>query len=118
MTTIRDFWERLRTGIQRTPWLTLQVFLMFVVALLFLVLIIWSEPISRIMLPVTPSLSANSTLPTPAAGTTTEIPLEYRQNALQTNINVIGAGLMVLIIVVGTLTHLAYRRKKIRANRV
>jgi hypothetical protein len=112
MMKISDFWIKIKTRIQRTPWLTLQLFLTALVIFIFLGLIIWSGPISRIMAPqaynMTPSPTASST----AAEAPTGVPLEYRLNAQQPNINVLGAGLMVLIVFVGTLTHLAYRKKK------
>lgn len=112
MTKLQNFWIGLKTKIQNTPWLTLQLFLTALVVLIFLGLIIWSGPISRLMAPdayaPTPTVSI-STKPVP---TETGVPLEYRLNAQQPNINILGAGLMVLIVFVGTLTHLVYRKKK------
>jgi len=112
MTKIIDFWVKIKTRIQQTPWLTLQLFLTALVIFIFLGMIIWNGPISRFMAPqaydLTPSPTASST----EAETPTGVPLEYRLNAQQPNINVVGAGLMVLIVFVGTLTHLAYRKKK------
>ncbi len=112
MSKLQDFWNKLKARVQQTPWLTLQLFLTVLVVFIFLGLIIWNGPISRTLAPQayvpTPTLSA-STTPMP---TETGVPLEYRLNAQQPNINVLGAVLMVLIIFVGTLTHLAYRKKK------
>jgi hypothetical protein len=113
MTKLKDFWFRIRIRIQKTPWLTLQVILTVLVVLIFLSLILWSEPISRMMAPATPTLTPGPTVSIPTGVTPEGIPSEYRQNAQQPNINILGAGLMVLIVFVGTLTHLAYKKKSV-----
>ncbi len=113
MSTIQDFWNRFKDRVRRTPWLTLQLFVTALVVFVFLGLIVWNGPISRMLAPEaykpTQMISA-STTPMP---TETGVPLEYRLNAQQPNINVLGAILMVFIIFVGTLTHLAYRKNKV-----
>jgi hypothetical protein len=112
MTKLQDFWIRLKTRVRQTPWLTLQLFLTALVVFIFLGLIIWSGSISRLMAPEAYSPTPTASMSTTAVSTETGVPLEYRLNAQQPNINVLGAGLMVLIVFVGTLTHLAYRKKK------
>jgi hypothetical protein len=112
MAKIIGFWTKLKTRIQQTPWLTLQLFLTALVVFIFLGLIIWSGPISRLMAPEAFNLTPSATLSATAAETPTGVPLVYRLNAQQPNINVLAAGLMVLIVFIGTLTHLAYRKKK------
>jgi Fe2+ transport system protein B len=111
MARIKDFWLKIKTKIQHTPWLTLQLFLTILVLVIFLGLIIWNEPISKMMAPATASLTPNMTPTGLATETPSWIPAEYRQNTQQPNINILGASLMILIVFVGTLTHLSYRKK-------
>ena len=113
MMKIRDFWIKTKIRIQQTPWLTLQLFLTVLAIFIFLGLIIWSGTISRSMAPEVYNATASPIILTTAETTPTGLSLEYRQNAQQPNINVLGAGLMVLIVFVGTLTHLAYRKKRL-----
>jgi hypothetical protein len=112
MAKITAFWAKIKTRIQQTPWLTLQLFLTALVVFIFLGLIIWSNPISQLMAPEAYGQTSSSPVLTTVAVTPTGVPLVYRLNAQQPNINVLAAGLMVLIVFVGTLTHLAYRKKK------
>jgi hypothetical protein len=112
MTKLKDFWQQLWLKIQKTPWITLQGFLMVVVGLFFLALIIWSGPITKMIFPTTPFSATVNLTTTPVAQPTSSIPLEYHQDMRDTIINILGAVLVLLIIIIGTLTHMTYRRKK------
>ena len=92
--------ERLK---EKTPhWLNIQNLTFFIVILAFIVIVIWSEPLSYLFSEQQP-LNGNG-IPTSEIlpGTPTPLPEEWLRSAEQTNGIIIGAVIIFLTIIAGT----------------
>ena len=92
--------ERLK---DKTPhWLNIQNLIFFIVILAFIVIVIWSEPLSYLFGEQQP-LNENG-IPTSEIlpGTPTPLPEEWLSSAEQTNGIILGAVIIFLTIVAGT----------------
>lgn len=104
--SFRLFIQKLKTF----KWLNVRVTLFVVVAVLFLFLLVWGEPITH-FLSDTENQSIQAVLtPSSISGSQVEIPPEVISINRQINLDVIGAIILVLVIIVGTLTNILYKR--------
>lgn len=90
-------------------WLNRQTLVLLIIALLFLAALSLAEPLPRADKYSYAGLTPTPTAVALKAGEPTPLPQEYLENANQTNGIVLGATILVLIVVVGTLS--ALRRK-------
>jgi hypothetical protein len=96
---------------KNTYWATPQILIMVVIGLLFLVMLVWSEPFTDLYLHPTatqPAVTATPLLP----GAPTPFPAKYVQTNEQTDTIIFGATLLVLIIIGGTLSFIIRNRQR------
>lgn len=98
--------ERLRLPV----WLNLQTGVILVVVVLFLVMLFWSEGLARLLFPGILGSFPPTPTPLPLSDITSSLPAELLETGSQTNAIVVGAGILVLIIVIGIVTHLRSQR--------
>ena len=91
-------------------WLNLQSGVILVVITLFVVMLFWSEGLARLLFPGI--IGSFPPTPTPSAllDVTSAVPAELLETGSQTNAIVIGGGILVLIVVIGIVTHLRSQR--------
>lgn len=103
-------WQRFLQKLKTFRWLNVRFILFLLVAVLFLFLLFWGEPITH-FLSDTENQSVQAVLtPSSISGTQVEIPPEVILINRQINLDVIGAVILVLVIVIGTLTNILYKR--------
>jgi len=83
---------------------------MALIGLLFLVMLVWSEPFSNLYLHPTATQIAITSTPLPP-GEPTHMPEKYIQTNEQTDTIIVGATLLVLIITGGTLSFI-FRKQR------
>jgi hypothetical protein len=91
---------------------TPQILIMALIGLLFLVMLVWSEPFSDLYLHphLTATQPAITATPLPP-GEPTPLPEKYIQTNEQTNTIIFGATLLVLIITGGTLSFILRKQR-------
>jgi hypothetical protein len=100
MGKIKDSWHRFWKRLKIPGWLTFQLAIVVIVALLFLAIMIWNEALASFFFKRTAVPQAGTLTPTVEPGTPTPLPLEWLESSQQTNGIIFGSIIMVLIIVV------------------
>lgn len=92
-------------------WLTPQLFLMAGIGLVFIVLLVWTQPFTTLYYPPThtPELATRTPLP---PGAPTPFPIEYVQTDGQTDTIIVGAILLVLIVLLGIVSYILMSRHR------
>lgn len=111
MAAIKKFWEKLKSGIKLPGWISWQSVLVVVVILFFIGVMIWSEPIGKLLTTATKTPSRATLTPTVQPGTPTPIPEELRESPTQTNGIILGSIILVLIIIIGAVSRMLFHRK-------
>jgi len=93
---------QIQKKIKRPAWLSWQLFLVILVILIFVVVMIWSEPLANLIARPTLTTGMMKFTPTVEPGTPTPIPAELLESDTQTNGIILGAIILVLIIVIGS----------------
>jgi hypothetical protein len=110
MKPIKESWQRFVQKLRTFTWLNVRSVLFLVVAVLFLFLLFWGEPITH-FLSDTENQSVQTVLtPSSISGTHIVIPPEVISINNQINLDVIGAIILFLVIVTGTLTTILSKR--------
>ena len=110
MKPIKESWQLFLQKLKTFRWLNVRFVLFLIVAVLFLFLLFWGEPITH-FLSDTENQSVQTVLtPSSISGIQVEIPPEVISINRQINLDVIGAVILVLVIVIGTLTNILYKR--------
>jgi hypothetical protein len=97
-----------RTAKKNTPrkltrWLTLQNLVFIVVIVIFVITIIWSEPISQLFSGVNIKEQIKIPTPTNEPGEPTPLPPDYYSTTEQTNGIILGAVMITIIVLAGTI---------------
>ncbi len=112
---MRPIKESLRLFVQKLKtfkWLNVRFILFIVVAVLFLFLLLWGEPITH-FLTDTENQSIQAVLtPSSISGSEVEIPPEVIAINNQINLDVIGAAILFLVILAGVLSNILYKRNR------
>jgi len=96
----QEFIDRVRDKLPE--WVNFQNLIFFIVILAFIIIVLWSEPLSYLF---EGELSADMVLtvtPTIMPGTPTTLPEEWVRSAEQTNGVILGAIIIILAVVAGT----------------
>jgi hypothetical protein len=110
MKPVKKSWQWFVQKIKTFRWLNIQFVLFVIVAVLFLFLLLWGEPITH-FLSDTENQSIQAILtPSSISGTQVEIPPEVISINRQINLDVFGAAILVFVIIVGTLTNILYKK--------
>lgn len=99
-----------KRGIRLPQWLNLQTGVILVVIILFVVMLFWSEGLAWLLFPGILRSFPPTATPAPLMDITSDLPPELLETGSQTNAIVIGGGILVLIIVIGIVTHLRSQR--------
>lgn len=111
MAALKKFWEKLTSRFKKPAWMTWQSVLVIGVILFFIVVMIWSEPLGKLVVSATHTPSHATPTPTVQPGTPTPIPEELRETPVQTNGIILGSVILVLIIVIGAVTRMFFHGK-------
>jgi hypothetical protein len=108
-----DF-KLLRDKLRKTlpSWVNLQNLLFTSVILAFIIIIIWSEDISHFFEAIRLSDVQTTLTPTILPGTPTPLPPEWLASAQQTNGIIVGAVIIVMLIIAGTMAIILRDRAK------
>jgi hypothetical protein len=106
----RSTWKKIRNKLP--SWVNLQNLVFTSVILAFIIIILWSEDISHFFESIRLSDVQTSTTPTILPGTPTPLPPEWLASAQQTNGIIVGAVIIVLLIIAGTLAIIVRDRAK------
>jgi hypothetical protein len=104
MAKIRHIWQQFRQKIKLPGWLTIQVVIVGLVALLFIAMMIWNEPIVSLFIKPTSTPLVITIVPTVQPGTPTPLPEEWVESSQQTNGIIFGGSIMILIIVISVVS--------------
>ncbi len=88
------------------------ILLMFLVVALFTVVIIWSEPITNMLIRPTATSDMLLTITPTGLDVPTGLPEEVLESPAQTNGIMIGAVVLVLIILISTVVRIIPKKKK------
>jgi hypothetical protein len=117
MASFKVFWQKIVNKIKLPGWLTWQSFLVILVIVLFVVVMIWSEPLAKI---ISPRATATSSIiritPTVKPGTPTPIPEELLESDTQTNGIILGAVILVLIVVIGAVSRMIFHGRNRKSS--
>jgi len=94
------FLERLR---KKLPgWVNFQNLTFFIVILAFIIIVVWSEPLSHFFEDEQSANVVSTVYPTILPGTPTPLPEEWITSAEQTNGVILGAIIIIFAVVAGT----------------
>lgn len=115
MAALKRFWEKIKS-IKRPAWLSWQFVLVIAVILFFIGVMIWSEPLGKLLVTATKTPSSATLTPTVKPGTPTPIPDELKESPSQTNGIILGSVILVLIIIIGAVSRMWFHRKNSRQD--
>ncbi|MGD0707848.1 MAG: hypothetical protein ABSA51_05285 [Anaerolineaceae bacterium] len=105
--------EKSSSASKNTYWPTPQILIMAVIGLLFLVMLVWSEPFTDLYMRPHPTATQLAVTSTPLPpGVPTPLPEKYIQTNQQTDTIIIGATLLLLIILGGTMSFILRNRRR------
>lgn len=107
---MKSWWKKITSRFKKPAWITWQSFLVILVIVFFVVVMIWSEPLSKLITTPTKTLSPWRYTPTVKPGTPTPIPVELQESPSQTNGIILGGVILVLIIVIGAVSRMLMHR--------